>query len=327
MEDDGVTVIVPVWNRRNLVAPLLRNLAAQQLEPAEILVVDNGSTDGAAEAAAAGGARVIRMGRNAGFAAAVNRGIRESETAWVAVLNNDVELAPAYLRELRSAAAESDSWFATGKIYAAGQSIILDGSFDLVCRGATARRAGHGEADGPEFAARRPIYSAPWTAALFRTELFAKVGLLEESFESYLEDVDFGIRCARAGYAGLYVPEAVAWHRGSATLGRWHPETVRLLARNQLLIAARHLPVRCAWAVIVAQLLWGGIAVRNRAFWPCFWGKAEALCRFRSVRSTYYSSRGEKVLLDWLRENEMTLRQERSLYWRLYFLLTPGGAE
>ena len=54
--------------------------------------------------------------------------------------------------------------------------------------------------------------------------------LLDERFESYLEDVDFGLRCAEAGLSGLYVPDAVAYHQGSATLGRWHPETVRKIA-------------------------------------------------------------------------------------------------
>src|SRR5215469_18140499 len=93
----SITAIVPVWNGRELLARLLDSLDRQTEAPSEVLVVDNGSTDGAPELARERGARVISMGRNAGFAAAVNRGIRESRTEWVAVLNSDVELSPDYL--------------------------------------------------------------------------------------------------------------------------------------------------------------------------------------------------------------------------------------
>ncbi|MEO8370268.1 MAG: glycosyltransferase, partial [Candidatus Solibacter sp.] len=73
-----ISAIVPVWNGRELLARLVTTLEAQTLPVAELLIVDNGSSDGAPEMARARGARVIAMGRNAGFAAAVNRGIREA---------------------------------------------------------------------------------------------------------------------------------------------------------------------------------------------------------------------------------------------------------
>ena len=93
----NISAIVPVWNGRDLLARLLATLDLQSRPAAELLIVDNGSTDGAAELARARGARVIAMGRNAGFAAAVNRGIREAGHPLVAILNSDVELAPDYL--------------------------------------------------------------------------------------------------------------------------------------------------------------------------------------------------------------------------------------
>jgi GT2 family glycosyltransferase len=99
---------------------------------------------------------------------------------------------------------------------------------------------GSGRADRPIFSAERQIWSPPFTAVLLRAEVFRRVGMLEARFESYLEDVDFGLRCAACGLPGIYVPGAVAWHRGSATLGRWHPEIVRRMARNQLVLVARH---------------------------------------------------------------------------------------
>ena len=162
----SLTAIVPVWNGRDLLARLLASLDAQTFKPSELLVVDNGSTDGAPELARQRGARVITMGHNAGFAAAVNRGIQESRGESVAVLNSDVELAPDYLARL----IEAGAFFATGKILQASDPKLIDGTFDAVCRGGTAWRVGHGRPDGPAFAARRQIAAAPWTAVLYRTE-------------------------------------------------------------------------------------------------------------------------------------------------------------
>ena len=258
-----ISAIVPVWNGREPLERLLGTVAAQTRPAAETVVVDNGSSDGAPEMARAAGARVIAMGRNAGFAAAVNRGIRESAGQWIAVLNTDVELAPDYFERL----AEAQGWFATGKILRMGEA-GMDGAFDLLSRAGTAWRAGSGCADGPLFANRRAIFSAPWTAALFRRELFERVGYLEESFESYLEDVDFGVRCAQRELAGEYIPEAVAWHRGSATLGRWHPDTVRRMARNQVWLVARHFAGMPLWPVVAGQALWARWRCGTVRGWP-----------------------------------------------------------
>ena len=78
----GVTVVVPNWNRRDLLLELLGDLRDQSQPVEEVLVVDNGSTDGSAEAAQASGARVLRMDTNAGFSRAVNCGIRAAGTPW-----------------------------------------------------------------------------------------------------------------------------------------------------------------------------------------------------------------------------------------------------
>jgi N-acetylglucosaminyl-diphospho-decaprenol L-rhamnosyltransferase len=331
-----ITAIVPVWNGREVLGKLLRSLEAQTVPATELLVVDNGSSDGAPELARERGARVIPMGRNAGFAAAVNRGIRESHSEWIAILNSDVELAPDYFALL----SMSSAWFATGKILSGPKSAtddetaFIDGTFDAVCRGGTAWRVGSGRSDGPLFDVRQEVTSPPWTAVLFRAELFARVGLLEESFESYLEDVDFGLRCAARGLTGYYVPAALAWHLGSATLGRWHPNTVRRISRNQLLLLARHYPTallwRCLWPIAVAQILWGALAIRHGAGVAWLRGKFAGVMKFSRARTAGGVVGSE--LLQYLRANEASIwNVQRTTgfdwYWRVYFRLTGGGAK
>ena len=331
MTGGDVTVIVPVWNGRILLERLLCGLRAQTEPPAEVLVVDDGSQDGSAELAETMGARTIRMGVNSGFAKAVNRAIGEARTPLLAIVNNDVELAADWIEKLAGAIAPY-VWFATGRILQAAARDRIDATYDVVCRGGTAWRVGHGCRDGPAFANARPISCAPMTAALYRAELFRSIGLLDERFESYLEDVDFGLRCAMAGYSGCYVPEALAWHQGSATLGRWHAATVRRTSRNQVLLIAKHYPARLlwrySWPIVAAQVLWGLVALRHERGWSWLRGKWEGLCWFRQCRGRT----DNPALSHWLTEGEREIRSVqresgRDLYWTLYFFLTAGGAK
>jgi GT2 family glycosyltransferase len=312
----SLVAIVPVWNGREVLERLLVSLEAQTQQASELLIVDNGSTDGAPELARRRGARVIAMGRNAGFAAAVNRGIRESRADWIAVLNSDVELAPGYLARLQASGAP----FATGKILMAGDDKRIDGTFDAVCRGAVAWRVGYGRKDGPIFGERHEISSAPWTAALFRRDIFDRVGMLDERFGSYYEDVEFGMRCASRGISGLYIPEALAWHRGSAALGRWHPEVVRLTARNQCYLAALYYSRRYAWPIFWAQALWGLVALRHGAGRAWLRGKLEGIRHAGALRET-----SAPLLEAVFRENERSIYEIQKAtgfdpFWRIYFM-------
>ena len=309
-----ITAIVPVFNGCEHLRRLLDSLEAQTLPAEQILVIDNASSDGAPELARERGAQVIPMGCNSGFAPAVNRGIREARAEWLAILNSDVELAPDYLEKL----AASGAAFATGKILSPRGT--LDATFDLTSRAGTTWRAGAGMEDAPPFDRPCDIVSPPFTAVLVRAEVFQHAGLLEERFESYLEDAEFGLRCARLGIHGRYVPDARAIHVGSATLGRWHADTVRHIARNQLLLAARHLPARCWWPVLVGQLLWGGVAFRH--------GRGFAWVRgaWAGLRGFAFAPAVRDELDAVLESNERLIRTiSHDSYWRLYFLLSRGA--
>ncbi len=321
----GVSVIIPNWNGAALLEALLASLGAQE-GIGEVIVVDNGSSDKSVEIGRKAGAQVIQLRANAGFAAAVNRGIREATGEWLAILNNDVELGPGWLKTLVNAATAAGAWCACGKLLQRSRPDLIDGTYDLVCAGGTAWRCGAGRPDQPVWNRERPIHLAPFTALVVRRKLFDHIGLLDEGFESYLEDVEFGIRCAIHGLNGIYVPSAVGYHRGSATLGRWHPETARRISRNQVLLVARHFPDgwmrRCGWKVLVAQGLWGLVALRHGAGWAWVVGKVQGLRGFHSFRGP-----GTEALFAILEQSEREIRElqrhtGQDLYWKVYFALT-----
>jgi len=331
-----VSIIVPVWNGRALLKRLLECLRTQTHPIAEILVIDNGSEDGAPEIAERLGARVIRMGSNTGFSRAVNRGIQECKTEWLAIVNSDVEPAPDWLNRLMEAARPPGVWFAAGKLLSASQRDKIDGTYDAICRGACAWRVGHHRPDGPEFSRARDIWFAPGTASLFRTALFQHIGCFDEGFESYLEDVDLGLRCACLDYTGRYAPEAVAYHVGSAALGMWHPATVRRISRNQVLLVAKYYPLgllfRLFWPLLVAQTLWGGAALRHGRFWAFLRGKLEGFVRFRQTRRSGLVPIHPDRFLQILHDSEGEIRRIQSQtgfdwFWRLYFIMTSCGAD
>jgi hypothetical protein len=325
-----VTAVIPNWNRAPLLESLLEGLHRQSFPAARTIVVDGGSTDGSQDAARRHGAELLALDSNRGFAYAVNRGIEASATPLTAILNNDVELEPDYLRHLAAGlAAHPEAWFATGKIFQAGQPGTLDASFDAISRAACPWRCGHGRPDGPDYAAPREIQMAPFTALLARRDLFTRIGMLDERFESYLEDADFGMRCAAAGLPGRFVPQAVARHWGSATLGVWNSETVRLMARNQLFLVAKHFPkdwpLRLGWPVLAGQLLWGFVAARHGRAGPWIGGKWEGIRRFRSLRpARLLDDTGS--LGEFLEASEGLIRDLQrpdglDWYWKAYFAI------
>ena len=105
----NVAAIIPHWNRRDLLPPLFASLREQRVPFDETILVDNGSTDDSVSLAESLGARVLRLERNFGFAAAVNRGIEATSAEWVAILNNDVTLDPDWLAKIVTGAIDANS--------------------------------------------------------------------------------------------------------------------------------------------------------------------------------------------------------------------------
>ena len=337
-----VSIVIPHRNRCAFLERLLQSIAAQRLPQGvalETLVVDNGSEDGSVEAARRAGCRVLELSGNEGVSRALNRGIKAAAGQWIALVNNDVELSPDWVGRLLEAlsspeaAATGGVWFATGKTLNDQNRGFIDGAGDAICRGGASWRLGNGRADGPLFDAARQTYFPSATAALFRRDFFERIGGFEESFFAYLEDIDLGLRAAIEDLPGLYVPGAVAYHRGSATAGVWSGQSVEWMTCHQLLLLAKFYPARLLLRffrpILAAQLLWATLAMsRGRATnWALgFWRGLRSFSRLRRA-SQSLRSHGER--LDGVlcaMEAEIARVQQATrwdTYWRWYFRLAP----
>lgn len=250
--------------------------------------MDNGSTDESRQVCA-GQCEFHSLDSNHGFAFAVNRGIEAADTEFVAILNNDIVLEPEWLACLETSLAAPDIHFACPTLLSGRHPDMLDGTFDLLTRSGCALRVLHGApATHPDAAHPRDIQFAPMTAALFRRDLFVTIGLLDEDFGSYLEDVEFGLRAAARGYRGRFVPAAQATHLGSATLGQWSSRSTYLIARNQIYVLARHFPPELLrawwWPILAGNLLFLALSFKHRRGFVALRAKLRALLDWRSIR-------------------------------------------
>lgn len=261
----AVSVVIPSWNGRRWLPGCLASLAAQQLPPAEVIVVDNGSEDDSLAYLQAEhpGVRVLSLGANTGFAHAANRGIAAAASELVALINTDVELEPDWL-EVTGAALNEDprvGAVACKMLQLDDRRAIYDAG-DVLRRDGACVQRGRFERDAGRFDAPADIFGACAGAALYRRRAVLEVGGFDERYFAYLEDVDLALALRRAGWRCRYVP-AVALHAGEGSSPR--PGAHHFyVQRNTLLLIAKAFPVRWLPLVAYRQLSWLREAARER---------------------------------------------------------------
>jgi GT2 family glycosyltransferase len=242
-------VCVLNWNGRE---DVLRCLAA--LRAPRVIVADNGSTDGSAEAIRARFPQVelIENGANLGFSGGNNAAIRralEGGAEWVVLLNNDADAEPGMLAALEAAAVRHPRagvlagklLYPDGRVQWAGQRVGLR-------TGYSGRPRGHGRPDGFAYSVEGRTDRAVGALMAVSRAAIERAGLLDEDLFAYVEDVDWSLRIREAGFECVFVPAARAVHRVSASTGgaSASTHTVYYGARNTLVVCERHLPLGLA---------------------------------------------------------------------------------
>jgi GT2 family glycosyltransferase len=263
---EPVTVVVPAWNGERWLPGLFASLAAQTQPPAEVIVVDNGSSDGTLAwlAREAPQARVLAQGRNTGFAVAANRGLLAARTELVALVNTDVVLAADWI-ELMATRLAAEPRFASAacKMVRLGDERTLDDCGDVLRRDGVCEQRGHGRRDDGRWDAPGEVFGACGGAALYRRSAVREAGAFDERFFSYLEDVDLALRLQLAGWRCAYEPRAVARHAGGGSSDALSKPVAYWTARNTVLLIGKHWPARWLPYVAYRQLSWLDEAARR----------------------------------------------------------------
>jgi GT2 family glycosyltransferase len=284
VSEPRVTAVVLNYDGRHLLETALPSLAAQRYRDFRTVVVDNGSGDDSrawlAERWPA--VEVVGLPVNVGVTRALNVCVGAAAGELVALLNNDVELDPAFLGELVAALdAHPEAGVAAPKLIDFHDRRRLDGAGDVFHWSGYAARRGQGELDRGQYDRARAIFGACGGAALYRRAAFAEVGGFDEQFEAFLEDVDWSFRAQLAGHGCFYAPSALAYHMGSATLGsRLEGRTLYLNWRNAVWTIAKNYPAgalaRHSPELLGLQLKGLAKALRDRqlGLWLAVWRDA-----------------------------------------------------
>jgi GT2 family glycosyltransferase len=247
-----VTFIILNWNQYELTLDCLESLGKLEYTKFDVIVVDNGSTDGSVEKIrqAYPNCGIIENKENLGYSEGNNVGIRralEQETEFIFLLNNDTLVDPQMLSRLVVEAQQDPTVGITGPtmFYADPPTMLWGGRNWVNWRKTRVVRERMGETVERTFLENQPPIEAMYIdscAILVRSQVFKEIGLMDNRFFINFDDIDLCLRARKAGYKIIYVPSAVMWHRISAAMGIGSPATTYYMTRNSLILFTKYAP-------------------------------------------------------------------------------------
>ena len=214
----------------------------------EVIIIDNGSSDNSKDYINKGTfnfpVKLIENSRNMGFAPAVNQGISNAKHEYIFSLNNDTEVKKGSIRHMVELISSKEDIFSVqAKMLQYNNKDLIDDVGDEYNLLAWTKKTGENH-KSDEYTQVKEIFSSCAGAAMYRKSLLNELGMFDDSFFAYMEDVDLALRSRINGYRNLLCPQAVVYHIGSATSGSRHNEfKVRLAARNNVWVVYKNIPI------------------------------------------------------------------------------------
>ncbi|HMS49841.1 MAG TPA: glycosyltransferase family 2 protein [Candidatus Saccharibacteria bacterium] len=243
-----IFVVIPNWNGADLIADCLKSLEAQT-QTAHIVVVDNGSVDESTEIITKQfpNIHLISLPKNTGFSGGVNTGIRyamKQGADAIALFNNDAVANKTWLAQLVSTlGCNPKAGIATGKLLRLDKK-HFDSTGDFYTVWAMPFPRGRNQVDEGQYDRPEEVFGASGGASLYRTRLFEDIGLFDEFFFAYLEDVDVSFRAQLAGWNVQYTPTAEAYHHVSATSSKLGKFSRYHYVKNFYMVYAKNMPLK-----------------------------------------------------------------------------------
>ena len=241
-----VTVVIVDRDGGTMLDESLASVFSQTYASIEVILIDNGSTDGAASRARdtyGDRLRYIRNDDNLGFAMGNNQGFEKARGEWVFLLNNDAVAAPdrisALMREVES---HPEVGMLACRVVVYEQPHVFDSVGLAIYPDGVCRSRGWEEKDRGQYDHSEEVLGPHGAAAAYRKAMLDDVGLFDPSYFAYLEDLDLAVRGQFGGWTCLYVPDAVVRHRKSSTFGNYSRFKAYHVERNRIYAAVKFLP-------------------------------------------------------------------------------------
>ncbi|MEM7113224.1 MAG: glycosyltransferase family 2 protein [Chloroflexota bacterium] len=299
------SIIIPHWNGRHHLDDCLHALRRQSFDGFEVILADNGSTDGSQAYVREQfpEVKLVELGENLGFTGACNAGYAASQGDVVVLLNNDTEVDANWLAEImRVFADQPDVGVVASKMLLFDQRDQFHTAGDIYRTDGIPGNRGVWQQDVGQYEKEEDVFGACGGSAAYRRTMLAQIGFLDDDFFFSCEDVDLAWRANLAGWRVRYVPTAVVYHKlkasgGTGAVSSYHD------GRNFFYVIWKNYPtslLREHWRDIVAAQLkisgealraWRGEAARARlkgqlaGLWGVFkmWPKRQAVQALRRV--------------------------------------------
>lgn len=287
-----LSVVIPNWNGLRFLPTCLDALARQTYPQIEVIVVDNASTDGSQAYLINEHPRVqlIALAENRGFTGACNAGMLAAQGEFICLLNNDTEVAPEWAAAAVQAFSQSEQiGMVASKMLLFDRREYIHTTGDLFTVNGRAVNRGVWQKDEGQFDQPEYVFSACGGSSVYRRQMLAQVGLLDDDFFFSGEDVDLGWRAQLQGWRCLYTPHAIVYHHLSATGGGVTSSYYD--GRNLIYILVKDVPAfvwrKHGGKILMTQLqlaiqaakAWRGEAARARlrGMWAALWALPKLL--------------------------------------------------
>ncbi len=248
-------IIILNWKQSDLTLKCLESVLRLEYpaERLQVVVVDNASWDGSVKTVrtAYPFLKVIENAENLGYAGGNNVGIRwalEAGAEFILVLNNDATVELKMVKSLVAAMVADPQIAIAGPIvYHAAEPEVIQSAGGTLDRNWRAVHIGENQLDIGQYSRLRQVDWLSGCALLVRSEAIRQVGLLDEDFFSYVEDLDWCMRMQAAGWKIIHDPRAKLWHKGVQPNYQPKPYVTYYMTRNQLLLLKKHNAPMRAW--------------------------------------------------------------------------------
>lgn len=285
LREHMISIVIPNYNGKHFLKGCLDSILKQSFTDIEIIVVDNNSSDGSREYLLDEylQVRLVSLSTNTGFSPAVNEGIKLAKGEYVFLLNNDTELVEGCLESLFKFILKDNSIFSVNArmIQFYDRDYLDDAGDEYNCFGWAFKR-GFNQSISTNKNSKR-VFSCCAGASLYRKSVFDEIGLFDENFFAYLEDVDIGYRANCFGYKNYYCSEASVYHIISGTTGNAKSEfKTKLSARNNSYLIYKNMPV--LQLIINFPLIVLGIVIKALFFYKVGYSKIYFMESIKAIK-------------------------------------------